>query len=87
MGLAEKFKNKVLQASEKMVEKVLADEQRARWVAEGVGAFQRGVIAWNQKQDRWMTSLEVAPKSDFKRVGKKLAQLKRRLRDIEENLE
>ena len=87
MGFADSFKKQALDWSQKAVERLLADEKRAARVAEAVGQFQKGKKVFDQGQEELLRALQFAPKSDYKAVGKQLAGLKRRLRELEERLD
>ena len=87
MGIGQDLKKQALEASQKAVEKLLADEKRAMTVAQALGSVQRGKQALDRGQEELMRALNFATRSDFKAVGKKLAGLKRRLRELDEKLE
>ena len=87
MGLASDLKKTALNLSQKAMEKLLADEKRAMKIAQAVGTVQRGKQAVAKRQEDLMRALKLASKSDFKAVGKKLSNLKRRLRELDEKLD
>jgi hypothetical protein len=87
MGIGDDLKKQALGASQKAVEKLLADEKRAMAVAQALGSVQRGKQALDRGQEELMRALNFATRSDFKAVGKKLSGLKRRLRELDEKLE
>jgi len=87
MGIGQDLKKQALEASQKAVEKLLADEKRAMTVAQALGSVQRGKQALDRGQEELMRALNFATRSDFKAVGKKLSGLKRRLRELDEKLE
>jgi hypothetical protein len=87
MGIGEDLKKQALGASQKAMEKLLADEKRAMAVAQALGSVQRGKQALDRGQEELMRALNFATRSDFKAVGKKLSGLKRRLRELDEKLE
>ncbi|HEX8820840.1 MAG TPA: hypothetical protein VF794_13005 [Archangium sp.] len=87
MGIRDELKKQALGASQKAMEKLLADEKRAMSVAQAFGSVQRGKQALDRSQEELMRALSFAPKSDFKALGKKLSGLKRRLRELDEKLE
>ena len=86
MGLTKKLKSQVLSLSQKVVDRVFADEKRAKQLAGAIGKVQRGKAALERGQDELMRQLNFAPRSDFKAVGKRLASLKRRMRELEQKL-
>ncbi len=87
MGFAEKLARQALGLSQKAIEHLLSDQDRAMKVAEAIGKVQRGKAALEKGQDELLRQLNLAPKSDFKAVGKTLAGLKRRVRELNERLE
>jgi hypothetical protein len=87
MGLADILKKQALALSQKAIEVLLADEQRAARVAKAIGQMQKGKQALEQGQDELLRAFQFAPRSDYKAVGKQLAGLKRRLRELEERLD
>ena len=87
MGIRQDLKKQALGASQKAMEKLLADEKRAMALAQALGSVQRGKQALDRGQEELMRALSFAPRSDFKAVGKKLSGLKRRLRELDEKLE
>jgi hypothetical protein len=87
MGIRQDLKKQALGASQKAMEKLLADEKRAVAIAQALGSVQRGKQALDRGQEELMRALNFATRSDFKAVGKKLSGLKRRLRELDEKLE
>lgn len=87
MGLRAKLKKGVLEAGQKVVERVLSDEKRATAVAGALGRVQKGKQALDRGQDELMHALSLATKGDYKGVSKQLAGLKRRVRELDEKLD
>jgi methionine synthase I (cobalamin-dependent) len=87
MGIREELKKQALGISRKAVEKLMADEKRALAIAGAIGSVQRGKQALDRGQEELMRALNFAPRGDFKALGKKLAGLKRRVRELDEKLE
>ena len=73
--------------SQKAFERLMADEQRAQWVAQAVGRVQRGKKALDRGQEELMHVLQLAARSDFGKMGKQLSSLKRRTRELEEKVD
>ena len=86
MGIRQDLKKQALGVSQKAMERLLADEQRAQALAQALGSVQRGKQALDRGQEELMRALSFAPRSDFKAVGKQLAGLKRRLRELDAKL-
>ncbi|RKG72899.1 hypothetical protein [Corallococcus terminator] len=87
MGIRDTLKKQALGLSGKAMEKLMGDEKRAMAVAQAIGKVQRGKQALDRGQDEVMKALHFAPKSEFKAMGKQLAGLKRRLRELDEKLD
>ena len=87
MGIGDELKKKALSVSAKAMEKLMADEKRAMQIANAIGTVQRGKQALDKGQEGLMRAFNFAPRSDFKAVGKKLSNLKRRLRELDEKLD
>ena len=87
MGIRQNLKQRALGASQKALETLMADEQRALKVARALGSVQRGKQALDRGQQELMHALGLASQADFKTVGKRLSGLKRRARELEARLE
>jgi hypothetical protein len=87
MALRERLKKQALDYSQKAVERLMSDEKRAGKVAAAIGTVQRGKKALDKTQADLMRALSLAPQADFKGLGKELAGLKRRLRDLDEKVD
>jgi len=87
VGLRDELKRQAMSLSQRAIEKLMADENRAMRIAGAIGKVQRGREAWTRGQDELMRTLSFAPKSDFKALGKKLSSLKRRIRELEEKID
>lgn len=87
MGIRDELKKQALGVSSKAVEKLMADEKRAMKIASAVGSVQKGKQALDKGQEELMRAFNFAPKGDFKALGKKLAGLKRRVRELDEKLD
>ena len=68
------------------VERLFADEKRANRIANALGTVQRGKAAFDRTQDELMRALNFAPRSEFKKLGKQLSSLKRRVRELDEKV-
>jgi hypothetical protein len=87
MGVRDGLKKKALEVGSRAVERLMADEERAMKVAAAFGRVQAGKKALEKRQEDVMRVLQLATKSDFKGVGKQLSGLKRRIRELEEQLD
>jgi hypothetical protein len=87
MGIGKELKKRAMSASARAMEKLMADEQRAMKIAGAIGSVQRGKQALDKGQEELLRAFNFATRSDYKAVGKKLAGLKRRLRELDEKLD
>ena len=78
---------RALGISQKAFERLMADEQRAQWVAQALGKVQRGKRALDRGQEEVMHAFQLAAKRDFQALGKQLSALKRRTRELEERVD
>jgi transcription elongation GreA/GreB family factor len=81
------LRNHALGLSQKAFERLMADEQRAQWVAQALGRVQQGKRALDRGQEEIMRAFQLAVKSEYRAVGKQLSVLKRRTRELEERLD
>jgi hypothetical protein len=81
------LRNLALGFSQRAFERLMADEQRAHWVAQALGRVQRGKRALDRGQEEVMHAFQLAAKRDFQALGKQLSGLKRRARELEERLD
>ena len=87
MTLRAEIKKQALGLSQKAMEKLLEDERRAAKVAHAFGQVQKGREALKRGQDELMHAFGFATKGDYKVIGKTLASLKRRVRELEEKID
>ena len=87
MGVGKSLKDQALKASQKALERLLSDEKRATQIATAVGQVQQGRELVVKAGEDLLRTLDVAPKEDFKEVGRRLSGLKRRIRDLDRKLE
>ena len=73
--------------SQKAFERLMADEQRAQWVAQALGRVQRGKRALDRGQEEVIHAFQLAARRDFQALGKQLSALKRRTRELEERVD
>ncbi len=87
MGVRRSLRAQALGISQKAFERLMADEQRAQWVAQTMGRVQRGKRVLDRGQEELMHALQLAARSDFGKMGKQLSSLKRRTRELEEKVD
>lgn len=86
MGITGKLKKKAMGLSQKAMEQLFADEQRAQKIVEVIGKAQQAKQSLDSTQRVVMHQLNFATRADFKDLGKQLSGLKKRLKRLEEKL-
>jgi polyhydroxyalkanoate synthesis regulator phasin len=86
MGIATTLKQFTTQLSQKAMEKLFADEQRAQKVAEVIGRAQQAKKSFDNTQRTVLHQLNFATKADFKDLGKQLSALKKRVQALDAKL-
>lgn len=86
MGITGKLKQQAMGLSQKAMERLFADEQRAQKVVEVLGKAQQARKSLDSTQRVVMHQLNFATKQDFKDLGRQLSALKKRLKSLDEKL-
>lgn len=86
MGLVDTLFSKGSDIAGKAMQKLFEDEQRAQRIAEVVGMVQRGRKALDDAQESALKNLGVVSSGDMKAAGKRLAQLRKSARALDEKL-
>ena len=71
----------------KAMGKLFEDPKRAEAIAAAIGGLQRAKQALDEAQDRALRAAGLVTREDFKDAGKRLSALKRRCRDLAEELD
>jgi hypothetical protein len=86
MGLVDSLMNKGGALAGQAMAKLFEDEKRAGQIAELVGLMQRGRKALDSAQEQALKGLGVASSGEVKAAGKRLAQLRKSARKLDEKL-
>lgn len=86
MNLVDTLKRQALGLGGKAMEKVFADEKRAEQIGELFMFVQRGRKAVDSAQQAALRGVGMASTGDLKATGKRLAQLRRSARKLDEKL-
>ena len=86
MGISTALKHYTTQLSQKAMEKLFADEQRAQKVAEVIGRAQQAKKSFDKTQRTVLHQLNFATRADFKDLGKQLSALKKRVQALDAKL-
>jgi hypothetical protein len=86
-GLREALAERGLALASAAVKKVLDDPRGQEIVAAAVGAAQRGKRQVEEVQGRVLHAAGLPSKGDYEEVGKSMARLKRKIRDLSRQVE
>lgn len=86
MGFADDLRSKGTDLAGKAMQKLFEDEKRAEQLAALIGAMQRGRKSLDAAQEQALRNLGVASSGDMKAAGKRLAQLRKSARALDEKL-
>lgn len=86
MGLVESLKARGTELAGRAMSKLFEDEKRAEQVGELFGMLQRGRKAVASAQEATLKGLGVASRGEVQAAGKRLAQLRKSARKLDEKL-
>jgi hypothetical protein len=71
----------------KAMGKLFEDPKRAEAIAAAIGALQKAKSAIDEAQEKALKAAGLVTREDFKGAGKRLSALKRRCRELAEELD
>ena len=71
----------------KALGKLFEDPRRAEAIAAAIGGLQRAKQALDEVQEKALRAAGLVTREDFKDAGKRLSALKRRVRELSEDLD
>jgi galactokinase len=71
----------------KAMGKLFEDPKRAEAIASAIGALQRAKQTLDETQEKALKAAGLVTREDFKDAGKRLSALKRRCRELAEELD
>jgi hypothetical protein len=71
----------------KAMGKIFEDPKRAEAIAQAIGGLQKAKAAIDDVQEKALRAAGLVTREDFKDAGKRLSALKRRCRDLLEELD
>ena len=71
----------------KAMGKIFEDPRRAEAIAQAIGGLQKAKAALDDVQEKALRAAGLVTREDFKDAGKRLSALKRRCRDLAEELD
>jgi galactokinase len=81
------FRERATEMGMKAMGKLFEDPRRAEAIAKAVGGLQRAKQAIDEAQEKALKAAGLVTREDFKDAGKRLSALKRRCRDLAEELD
>jgi hypothetical protein len=71
----------------KAMGKLFEDPKRAEAIASAIGGLQRAKMAMDEAQQKALRAAGLVTREDFKEAGKRISALKRRCRELAEELD
>ena len=71
----------------KAMGKLFEDPKRAEAIASAIGSLQRAKAAMDEAQEKALRAAGLVTREDFKEAGKRISALKRRCRELAEDLD
>jgi hypothetical protein len=71
----------------KAMGKLFEDPKRAEAIASAIGGLQRAKAAMDEAQQKALRAAGLVTREDFKEAGKRISALKRRCRELAEELD
>ena len=71
----------------KAMGRIFEDPKRAEAIASAIGGLQKAKAALDQVQEKALKAAGLVTREDFKDAGKRLSALKRRCRELAEELD
>ena len=85
--MAKSLRERVAELGMKAVAKVFEDPRRAEAIAGAIGALQKAKAALDETQEKALRAAGLVTRKDFKAAGKRLSQLKRRCKELADELD
>jgi len=85
--VAKSLRERAAELGMKAVAKVFEDPRRAEAIAGAIGALQKAKAALDEAQEKALRAAGLVTREDFKAAGKRLSQLKRRCKDLADELD
>jgi hypothetical protein len=86
MGLVDNLRTKSAELAGQAMQRLFEDEKRAQQIASLIGFVQRGKKVLDGAQESALKGLGVASSGDMKAAGKRLAQLRKSARALDQKL-
>jgi hypothetical protein len=81
------FRERATELGMKAMSKLFEDPKRAEAIAAAIGGLQRAKQALDEAQEKALKAAGLVTREDFKDAGKRISALKRRVRELAEDLD
>ena len=85
--MAKTVRERAAELGMKAMGKVFEDPKRAEAIASAIGGLQRAKAVLDEAQEKALKAAGLVTREDFKAAGKRLSALKRRCRELAEDLD
>ena len=85
--MAKSVREQAAELGLKAMSKLFEDPKRAESIAKAIGGLQQAKQAIDEAQERARRAAGLVTREDFKSAGKRLSALKRRVRDLADDLD
>ena len=85
--MAKTVRERAAELGMKAMGKIFEDPQRAEAIASAIGGLQKVKKAIDEAQEKALKAAGLVTREDFKAAGKRLSALKRRCRELAEELD
>ncbi len=85
--MAKTLRERAAEVGMKAMGKLFEDPKRAEAIASAIGSLQRAKAAMDEAQEKALRAAGLVTREDFKEAGKRISALKRRCRELAEELD
>jgi hypothetical protein len=85
--MAKTLRERATEVGMRAMGKLFEDPKRAEAIASAIGGLQRAKAAMDEAQEKAMKAAGLPTREDFKEAGKRISALKRRCRELAEELD
>ena len=85
--MAKTLRERATEVGMKAMGKLFEDPKRAEAIASAIGGLQRAKAALDDAQAKALKAAGMPTREDFKEAGKRISALKRRCRELSEELD
>jgi hypothetical protein len=85
--VAKTIRERATELGMKAMGKLFEDPKRAEAIAGAIGGLQRAKAALDEAQEKALRAAGLVTREDFKAAGKRLSQLKRRVKELADELD